>query len=90
MRERDLETFTKTYIESHGGLALKFISPGYAGVPDRLVLMPGGKMCFMELKAFGKSPRPLQVRCIGKLRALGFKLFVVDGKEQIGGILDAL
>ena len=67
MRERDLETFTKTYIESHGGLALKFISPGYAG-----------------------SPRPLQVRCIGKLRALGFKVFVVDGKEQIGGILDAL
>ena len=59
-------------------------------MPDRLVLMPGGKMCFMELKAFGKSPRPLQVRCIGKLRALGFKVFVVDGKEQIGGILDVL
>lgn len=90
MRERDLETFTKVYIESHGGLALKFISPGYAGVPDRLVLMPGGKMCFMEIKAVGKRPRPLQVRCIEKLRALGFKVFVVDGKEQIGGILDAL
>ena len=90
MRERDLERYTTMVIKSHGGLALKFISPGYAGVPDRLVLMPGGKMCFMELKAFGKSLRPLQVRCIGKLRALGFKVFVVDGKEQIGGILDAL
>ena len=90
MRERDLETFTKVYIESHGGLALKFISPGYAGVPDRLVLLPGGKMCFMELKAPGRKPRPLQVRRIEQLRALGFKVYVVDGKEQIGGILDAL
>ena len=90
MRERDLETFTKTYIESHGGLALKFISPGFAGVPDRLVLMPGGKMCFMELKAPGRKPRPLQVRRIKQLRALGFKVFVVDGKEKIGGIIDAL
>ena len=90
MREHDLERFTTVFIKSRGGLALKFISPGHAGVPDRLVLMPGGKMCFMEPKAFGKSPRPLQVRCIGKLRALGFKVFVVDGKEQIGGILDAL
>ena len=59
-------------------------------MPDRLVLMPGGKMCFMEIKAFGKRPRPLQARCIDKLRVLGFKVFVVDGKEQIGGILDAL
>ena len=90
MRERDLETFTKVYIESHGGLALKFISPGYAGVPDRLVLMPGGKMCFMELKAPGRKPRPLQVRRIEQLRALGFKVFVVDRKEKIGGIIDAL
>ena len=90
MRERDLERYTTMYIESHGGLALKFISPGYAGVPDRLVLMPGGKMCFMELKALGRKPRPLQVRRIEQLRALGFKVYVVDGKEEIGGIINAL
>ena len=90
MRERDLERYTTMVIKSHGGLALKFISTGYAGVPDRLVLMPGRKMCFMELKAPGRKPRPLQVRRIKQLRALGFKVFVVDRKEQIGGIIDAL
>ena len=89
MRERDLERYTTMFIKSHGGLALKFISPGYAGVPDRLVLMPGGKMCFMELKAPGRKPRPLQVRRIEQLRALGFKVYVVDGKEEIGGIINA-
>lgn len=90
MRERDLERYTTMFIKSHGGLALKFISPGYAGVPDRLVLMPGGKMCFMELKAPGRKPRPLQVRRIEQLRALGFKVYVVYGKEEIGGIINAL
>ena len=59
-------------------------------MPDRLVLMPGGKLCFMELKAPGRKPHPLQVRRIKQLRALGFKVFVVDGKEKIGGIIDAL
>ena len=90
MRERDLERYTTMVITSYGGLALKFISPGYAGVPDRLVLLPGGKMCFMELKAPGRKPRPLQVRRIEQLRALGFKVYVVDGKEEIGGIINAL
>ena len=90
MRERDLERYTTMFIKSHGGLALKFISPGYAGVPDRLVLMPGGKMCFMELKAPGRKPRPLQVRRIEQLRALGFKVYVVYGKDEIGGIINAL
>lgn len=90
MRERDLERYTTMVIKSHGGLALKFISLRYAGVPDRLVLMLGGKMCFMELKALGRKPRPLQVRRIEQLRALGFKVYVVDGKEEIGGIINAL
>ena len=90
MRERDLERFTTMFIKSRGGLALKFISPGYAGLPDRLVLMPGGQMCFVELKAPGGKPRPLQMRRIEQLRALGFKVYVVDGKEEIGGIINAL
>ena len=90
MRERDLERYTTMFIKLHGGLALKFISPGHAGVPDRLVLMPGGKVCFMELKAPGRKPRPLQVRRIEQLRALGFKVYVVYGKEEIGGIINAL
>ena len=90
MRERDLERFTTMFIKSLGGLALKFISPGFAGVPDRLVLMPGGKMCFVELKAPCGKPSPLQMRRIEQLRALGFKVYMVDRKEEIGGIINAL
>ena len=88
MRESDLEKFTRLYIKSHGGLALKFISPGYAGVPDRLVLMPGGKMCFMELKAPGRKPRPLQVRRIEQLRALenGYCIRVVETDAVFIGV----
>lgn len=71
-----------------GGIALKFVSPGHAGVPDRLVLLPNGRMGFVEVKAPDKQPRPLQAASHKKLRALGFKVYVLDDPEQIGGILD--
>jgi len=90
MRERDLERYTTTVIKSNGGLALKFISPGYAGVPDRLVLMPGGKMCFVELKAPGGEPRPWAKRRILLRGSNAVKVYVVDRKEEIGGIINAL
>ena len=57
-------------------------------MPDRLVLLPGGKIGFVEVKAPGKEPRPLQVARHGLLRRLGFKVYVLDAPEQIGGILD--
>ena len=62
MNERDIEARFRKAVKDAGGLALKFISPGYAGVPDRIVLMPGGMMCFVELKAPGEKMRPLQMR----------------------------
>ena len=70
-----------------GGLALKFVSPGMDGVPDRLVLLPGGRMCFVEVKAPGKAPRPLQVARHKQLRELGFRVYVLDRPEQIPEIL---
>ena len=75
-------------VKSIGGLALKFVSPGYDGVPDRLVLIAYGKIAFVEVKAKGKKPRPLQMTRINKLRSMGFKVYVLDNKEQIGGIID--
>ena len=71
-------------------MALKFVSPGMNGVPDRIVLMPDGKMAFVELKAPGKKPRPLQLKRKRMLERLGFSVYVVDNIDQIGGILDEI
>ena len=90
MREKYIETILVKAVKSMGGLALKFVSPGFDGVPDRLVLLPGGKIAFIELKAPGETLRPLQVRRKRQLEGLGFLVYCIDGPEQIGGILDEI
>lgn len=90
MRESNIESKLVKAVKSMGGLAPKFVSPGLDGVPDRLVLLPGGKIAFIELKATGKKLRPLQVRRKRQLEALGFSVYCIDGPEQIGGILDEI
>lgn len=69
------------------GLCLKFTSPSMAGVPDRIVLLPEGKLGFVEVKAPGEKPRPIQVKRIKQLRSLGFKVFVLDDQKDIDRIL---
>lgn len=59
-------------------------------MPDRLVLLPGGRFAFVEVKAPGEKPRPLQTARHKLLRKLGFSVYVLDGMEQIGGILDEI
>lgn len=71
-----------------GGRAVKFMSPGFDGMPDRLVLLPGGKCGFVEVKAPGKKPRALQLVRHEMLRAWGFKVYVADAKEQIEKIIN--
>ena len=73
-----------------GGVAPKFVSPGYDGMPDRIVLLPGGRMAFVEVKAPGKVPRPLQEARHRMLQKLGYKVYVLDDASQIGGILDEI
>lgn len=75
-------------VKKRGGLAVKFVSPGFDGMPDRIVLMPEGNMAFVEVKAPGKRPHPLQMARHKLLRDLGFLVFILDDKSQIGGILD--
>ncbi len=90
MREKTIEAKLVQTVRAKGGLALKFTSPGFDGVPDRLVLLPGGKIAFIELKATGKALRPLQVRRKRQLEALGFSVYCIDNPEQIGGILSEI
>ena len=88
MREKQIENKLATEAKKLGGIALKFVSPSFDGMPDRLVLIPDGHIAFVELKAPGKKPRPLQLSRHRLLRSLGFRVYVIDSVEQIGGILD--
>ena len=90
MREKQIEQKLTLMVKSAGGIAPKFVSPGFAGMPDRLVLLPDGVFAFAELKAPGMHPRALQVARHEMLRRLGFRVYVIDGIEQIGGMLDEL
>ena len=90
MREKTIEGKLVKAVKIMGGLAPKFVSPGLDGVPDRLVLLPGGRIAFIELKAPGKELRPLQVRRKRQLEALGFSVYCIDRPEQIGEILNEI
>ena len=90
MREKIIEQHLVKAVKNSGGIAPKLVCPGFDGMPDRLVLLPGGKIGFVEVKAPGKEPRPLEVARHGLLRRLGFKVYVLDAPEQIGGILDEI
>ena len=90
MREKQIEQKLVKATKNMGGIAPKFVSPGFDGMPDRIVLLPGGHIGFVEVKAPGEKPRPLQLSRHGLLRRLGFKVFVLDDEQQIGGLLDEI
>lgn len=78
MNEKLIEKKLVAGVKKLGGLALKFFSVWFTGVPDRIVLMPGGRIYFAELKTTGKELQPRQVIVIALLRRLGFKVYVID------------
>lgn len=90
MREKEIELQLVSSVKNMGGRAVKFMSPGFDGMPDRLVLLPGGKCGFVEVKAPGKKPRALQHVRHEMLKAWGFKVYVLDAKEQIEEIIDEI
>lgn len=87
MQEKDIEKYLVEQVKKQGGWALKFISPGVSGVPDRIVLLPDGCMFFAEVKRPGAKARPLQLAIHKKLKMLGFTVYVLDDREQIETIL---
>ena len=90
MLEKTIEHKLTSAVKNMGGIAFKFTAPGINGVPDRLVLLPCGKLAFIELKAPGKDMRPLQVKRKRQLEQLGFSVYCIDSAEQIGGVVDAI
>ncbi|MBO1563538.1 PDDEXK family nuclease [Yersinia pseudotuberculosis] len=84
IREDSIEDHLVKEVKKAGGIAYKFISPGRRSVPDRLVLLPGGKVIFVECKAPGEKPTAAQIREHEKIRALGFPVWVLDSKDLEG------
>lgn len=83
MEESRVERRLKAQVEKIGGKALKFISPGVNGVQDRIVLLPGGRIIFVESKAPGKKLRKLQEYRAKELRKLGFRVECIDTVEKV-------
>lgn len=90
MREKSIERKLVVAVKSRGGICPKWVSPGFDGVPDRLVFLPGRHFGMVEVKAPGEKPRALQASRHRLLERLGFPTYILDGEEQIGGILDEI
>ena len=90
MNEKLIEKKLREEVKKLGGIALKFSSQTYTGMPDRIVLMPGGKISFAEIKSTGKKPTKLQALQISKLIELGFIVRVIDSKETLTDFLEEI
>ena len=90
MRESHIEKALVHAVKKRGGLALKLVSPGMSGVPDRLLLFASGKLSFVEVKAPSEKLRPLQMKRKRQLEALGFSVYCLDDIRAIGGMLDEI
>jgi len=70
-------------VEKLGGKAYKFSSPSNRAVPDRICCFPRGQIVFVECKAPGKKPTPLQFKVLRFLNSLGHNVAVIDSKEKV-------
>jgi len=86
MLEKRIERRLVDRAKEAGGMAIKWVAPTTAGVPDRIVFLPGGVVIFVELKAPGKQSTPLQVRIQQMLRDLGSDVRVIDSLEAVDAL----
>lgn len=87
MLESEIEKKIVRYVQSRGGMCLKWVSPGFTGVPDRIILMPGGKIFFAELKRPGEKLRPRQKRVHDQLTALGAVVLRIESVGDLKGVI---
>ena len=90
MRESSIETKLRKKIKAMGGLCLKWVCPGHSGVPDRIILLPGARIYFVETKVKGEKPSMLQGVWLDRLRSLGFNADYIAGPEQVNTFIDSL
>lgn len=90
MREKEIESKLVSEVKKRGGVCLKWVCPSFDGMPDRLIFLPAGKFGLVETKAPKQKPRALQLSRHRLLAKLGFKVYIIDEKEQIGGVLDEI
>ena len=88
--EKAVEAYLRQRVKAAGGIALKLVCPGRTGVPDRLIVLPGGRVYFAETKDLGKKPRLKQQLMQERLRALGFQVFVPDSKDAVDSMLEEI
>jgi hypothetical protein len=87
VREKDLERYLVRRVASLGGVCWKWVSPSHAGVPDRIVVLPLGRVAFVEVKRPGQRPTALQQQVMGVLSALGCRVGWVDSQEAVDAFL---
>ena len=90
MKEKQIEQKLVKAVKAEGGMCPKLVCPGTDGMPDRMVLLPEGGIGFVEVKAPGKEPRPLQVKRHKELKALGHLVLVLDDPGEIPGIIETI
>ncbi len=88
VQEKEIERHLKNPIKALGGFCLKLVTPGFTGIPDRLILLPGGVVRFVETKRPGKTETRRQEYVHGQLRALGFTVYsTIDTVEKIKAVV---
>lgn len=84
--EKVFERELSRYVDDSGGMAVKLLSQFIKGLPDRMFLLKGGIVVFVEFKSAGKRPTKIQSYIHAKIQALGFLVYVVDSVESYGEI----
>lgn len=90
MNEKLIEKKLREEVQKLKGQALKFFCISFTGMPDRIILMPGGRVWFVETKSTGKKPTPRQAAVHGLLRKLGFEVWVIDSQESLDQFLNVI
>lgn len=79
--EKDVERYFTEQGNAYGAWIVKLNCPGNAGMPDRLVIFPDGEIAFVEIKAPGQRPRPLQERVFKRLERHHHPVAIIDSFE---------
>ena len=87
--EKVIEKYLVSEVKSLGGWAVKLLSGLVTGLPDRLILLPGGVVAFVEVKTTGKKATPRQLIVHKKLMQLGFRVEVLDSKEGVNNFINS-